>query len=167
MCLSSYPQRRSMEAMADSFLRLIESVGQPRETPELRFGSVRMMNPNCRFSGSHVALQTSCWFQNCWLLRTTSFARANAPFEESLLHGTAGQRQRRAEVLARRVVSPAAQLKLPKRRRVKRIARKAIAILDRTDRLEPALRTFVLRDRNGAATRHHRRGPHRHQRVVE
>src|SRR5262249_35215759 len=119
------------------------------------------------FSGSHFALQTSCWFQNCRLWRINSFARADALFEESLLHWTARQRQRRAEVLARRVISPAAQLKLPKRRRVKRIAREAIAVLDRTDRVESALRTFVLRDRNGAVKRHHRRRPHRHQRAVE
>src|SRR5215813_1728649 len=70
------------------------------------------------------------FFQNCRLWRIASFARANALFEELPLHRVAGQRQRRTEVFARRVVSPAAQLKLAKRRRIKRVAGKAIAILD-------------------------------------
>src|SRR5262249_25746114 len=82
------------------------------------------MKSGLRFSACDFSLQTSCWFQNCRLWRIASFARANALFEELPLHRVAGQRQRRTEVLARRVVSPAAQLKLAKRRRIKRGAGK-------------------------------------------
>ena len=79
------------------------------------------MKSGLRFSACDFSLQTSCWFQNCRLGRIASVARANALFEELPLHRVAGQRQRRTEVLARRVVSPAAQLKLAERRRVKRV----------------------------------------------
>ena len=125
------------------------------------------MKSGLRFSACDFSLRTSCWFQNSRLGRIASFARANALFEELPLHRVAGQRQRRTEVLARRVVSPAAQLKLAKRRRIKRVAAEAIAVLDRTDHFEAALRTFLLRDRYGAVECHHWRRSHRHQQVVK
>ena len=125
------------------------------------------MKSGLRFSACDFSLQTSCWFQNCRLGRIASVARANALFEELPLHRVAGQRQRRTEVLARRVVSPAAQLKLAKRRRIKRVAGKAIAVLDRSDHFEPMLRTIALRDRNGAVECHDRGGTYRHQRIVQ
>ena len=125
------------------------------------------MKSGLRFSACDFSLQTSCWFQNSPLGRIASFARANALFEELPLHRVAGQRQRRTEVLARRVVPSAAQLKLAKRRRIKRVAAEAIAVLDRTDHFEAALRTFLLRDRYGAVECHHWRRSHRHQQVVK
>src|SRR5262249_530429 len=70
------------------------------------------MKSGLRFSACDFSLQTSCWFQNSRLGQIASFARANALFEELPLHRVAGQRQRRTEVLARRVVPSAAQLKL-------------------------------------------------------
>src|SRR6516164_1585542 len=118
------------------------------------------------FSARDFSLQTSCWFQNSRLGRIASLARANALFEELPLHRVAGQRQRRTEVLARRVV-PSAALKLAKRRRIKRVAGEAIAVLDGTDHFEAALRTFLLRDRYGAVECHHWRRSHRHQQVVK
>ena len=125
------------------------------------------MKSGLRFSACDFSLQTSCWFQNCRLWRIASFARANALFEEVPLHRVAGQRQRRTEVFARRVVSPAAQLKLAKRRRVKWIASKAVAILDRVDRFKPTLRTVALRDRYGAVESDNRRWPYQDQRIIQ
>src|SRR5262245_1311209 len=125
------------------------------------------MKSGLRFSACDFSLQTSCWFQNCRLWRIASLARANALFQELPLHRVAGQRQRRTEVLVRRIVLPAAQLKLAKRRRIKRVAGEAIAILDRVDRFKPTLRTVALRDRYGAVESDNRRMPHRHQHVVK
>jgi hypothetical protein len=87
--------------------------------------------------------------------------------EESAFHRIARQRQRRAEVLARDFVAPTAQLKLAKGRRVKWIASKAVAILDRVNRFEPTLRTIALRDRYGAVESDNRRRPYEHQRIVQ
>src|SRR5262249_10404299 len=131
------------------------------------FGAWPRMRPLLLLSACDFSTQTICGFQNCRLWRIASLARANALFEELLLHRVAGQRQRRTEVLARRVVPSAAQLKLAKRRRIKRVAGEAIAVLDRTDHFEAALRTFLLRDRYGAVECHHWRRSHRHQQVVK
>src|SRR6516164_2955098 len=156
--------RRLKEEAADSFFGpLALQPGRPRNRWE---GGPRMKS-GLRFSACDFSLQTSCWFQNSRLGRIASFARANALFEELPLHRVAGQRQRRTEVLARRVVPSAAQLKLAKRRRIKRVAGEAIAVLDRTDHFEAALRTFLLRDRYGAVECHHWRRSHRHQQVVK
>jgi hypothetical protein len=87
--------------------------------------------------------------------------------EELAFHRIARQSQRRAEVLARNVMAPTAQLKLAKGRRVKWVASKTIAILDRLDRFEPTLRTIALRDRYGAVERDNRRRPYQDQRIVQ
>ena len=125
------------------------------------------MKSGLRFSACDFSLQTSCWFQNCCLWRITSLAFANALIEESAFHGIARQRQSRAEVLARDFVAPTAQLKLAKSRRVKWIASKAVAILDRVDRFKPALRTVALRDCYGAVESYNRRRPYQNQRIVQ
>ena len=125
------------------------------------------MKSGLRFSACDFSLQTSCWFQNCRLWRIASLARANALFDELPLHRVAGQRQRRTEVLARRVVLPTAQLKLAKRRRVKWIASKAVAILDRMDRFKPTLRAVALRNCYGAVESDNRRRPCQNQRIVQ
>jgi hypothetical protein len=46
-------------------------------------------------------------------------------------------------------VLPAAKFQFAQRRGVKRIGTEAIAVANRTDLFEPALGTFVLRDRDG------------------
>src|SRR5262245_17961927 len=125
------------------------------------------MKSGLRFSACDFSLQPICWFQNSRLGRIASLAFANALIEESAFHRIARQRQSRAEVLARDFLPPKAQLKLTKGRRVKWIAGEAVAILDRANRFEPALRTIALRDRNGAVECHHWRRSHRHQQVVK
>src|SRR5262249_47935939 len=99
--------------------------------------------------------------------RIASLARADALCGGLPLHWIAGERQRRVGVLARRLVPPAAQLELAKGRRGKRIAPEAIAGLDRTRGFEPALRTFLLRDGNGAVKCNDRRRAYGHQHVVQ
>src|SRR5262249_60858241 len=93
--------------------------------------------------------------------------RGHALIEKFSFHWIARQRARRAEVLARCRVPPAAHLELAERRRVKWISSKALAVLYRADRLEPALRSIALGDGDGTIERNHRRRTHRDQHIVE
>src|SRR5262245_39489445 len=90
-------------------------------------------------------------------IRARRPARGHAQVEKFSFHWIARQRARRAEVLARRRVPAAAQLELAERRRVKWISSKALAVLDRADRLKPALRPIALGDGDGAIECNHRR----------
>src|SRR5271168_625097 len=99
-------------------------------------------------------------------LRVASFARAEAAIEEPALHRVARQCERCSEVLARRLVPPAAKLELADRRGIERICGKAIAVGDRADLFEPTLGTLGLCDRNGPVEGHYRGRTYRHQRAV-
>src|SRR5262249_60823698 len=70
-------------------------------------------------------------------------------------------------MVARNAMLPAPKLKLAHRREVKGITGKTVALRDRVDLLQPALRAIALRDRDGAVERDDRGRTDSHQRVVK
>src|SRR5215467_2834250 len=90
-----------------------------------------------------------------------------ALLEESALHGVPGERECCSKVLASGLAAPASKLELAKRCEVERIGGEPADVTNRADLFEPAVGTFVLRDRDGAVERDNRGRMDRHQRVVE
>src|SRR6516165_10131047 len=89
-------------------------------------------------------------------LRVASFACAKAPIKEPPFHRVARQSERRAEMLARRLASPTAQLKLAECSGVEGIGGESITVGDGEDLFEPTLGTLVLCHRDGAIERDNR-----------